>query len=71
MLSDQSSRKDNQREWRGGLKEPDEISELARGHRRVESGKDIVTPLKASKAGRGRSRTFELITIGWPPCCGW
>jgi hypothetical protein len=63
MSSDQSSRKEKQRGSWGGLKEPDEISEVVREHRPDESG--TVTPSKASKAGGRRTRTLELISIGF------
>jgi hypothetical protein len=46
MSSNQSSRKGKQGGWLGGLKEPDEISEVLRERRPGKSGKGTVIPSK-------------------------
>jgi hypothetical protein len=65
----QSPRRDKQKGWRGGLKEPDEVIEVAREHRPDESGKSTATSSKASHTGGGRSRAFESIIIGGAAFC--
>jgi hypothetical protein len=56
-------RKDPERGWRSGLKEPDEVSEVPREHLPDESEKSALTQPKLSETGGGRSRVFERIMI--------
>jgi hypothetical protein len=56
--------KDQSREWRSGLKETDEVNEVAREHRPDESEKSAPTVPKPPETGARRSRTFERIMVG-------
>jgi hypothetical protein len=47
--------------WRSGLKEPDDVSEVAREHRPDEPGKG---PATLFLIGGGANPAFEQITIG-------
>jgi hypothetical protein len=70
MSGSQLSRKETQRGWQGGLKEPDEVNEVARHHRSDESGKRDLTLPKSLETGGGRSQAFELIMIIQSAFCG-
>jgi hypothetical protein len=70
MSRDQSPWKDQYRGWWSGMKEPDEINELACEHRPDESEKGNVKLSKAPLTGERRSRAFETMTIDRFGFCG-
>jgi hypothetical protein len=69
ILSDRAGG-DQSRGGRYGLKDPDEVSEVAHELRQDESGKSTVRLSKALLIGGGRTRAFEFIMIDRSAFCG-